>query len=396
MAKGAYIGVGNVAKKIKKGYVGIGGVAKKIKKGYIGIGGVARPFWSSGELEYYGTITPLSVGRYQHAGASIGNYALFAGGNPATTSEDVTDSVEVYNTSLTRSDASRLSLGRYSLSAASIGNYALFAGGYYTEDNIGKSTSRVDAFDSSLTMTNPTELGCNAMSFASANVGNYALFGGGFDYYKGVAKDNVGAYNTSLTRTKATSLFSGVYNNAGASNSNYALFGGGYDGNKSKTYVSAYDSSLTYVRASDLQNKTDELAGASTGNYALFAGGFVENGSNDDYIATAIVNAYDASLTRTTITSLPTASYGLNGISVEGCAIFAGGHSGTNRVDGEALSDVVSYDKSLTRKIHTSLSIGKYRFASAVVGKYILFAGGWDNKINSATTTTSVDAYMIN
>ena len=48
MAKGAYIGVSNVSKKIKKMYIGVGGVAKKVKKAYIGVGGVAKLFWSGG------------------------------------------------------------------------------------------------------------------------------------------------------------------------------------------------------------------------------------------------------------------------------------------------------------------------------------------------------------
>ena len=41
MAKGAYIGVNNVARKIKKGYIGVNGVARKIKKAYIGINSIA-------------------------------------------------------------------------------------------------------------------------------------------------------------------------------------------------------------------------------------------------------------------------------------------------------------------------------------------------------------------
>lgn len=55
MAKRIYIGVNNVARKIKKGYIGVDGIARKIKKGYIGVGGVARPFWTGGEVVYYGT-----------------------------------------------------------------------------------------------------------------------------------------------------------------------------------------------------------------------------------------------------------------------------------------------------------------------------------------------------
>jgi hypothetical protein len=63
MTKKAYIGVNGIARKIKKGYVGIGNLSRKIKKAYIGVGGIARPFWSGGNLTYYGTITHLSQGR---------------------------------------------------------------------------------------------------------------------------------------------------------------------------------------------------------------------------------------------------------------------------------------------------------------------------------------------
>lgn len=48
MAKGAYIGVNNVARKIKNGYIGVDNTARKIKKGYIGVSGVARQFFAGG------------------------------------------------------------------------------------------------------------------------------------------------------------------------------------------------------------------------------------------------------------------------------------------------------------------------------------------------------------
>ena len=47
MAKGMYIGVDGVARKVQQMYVGVGGKARKVKKGYIGVGGVARLFYES-------------------------------------------------------------------------------------------------------------------------------------------------------------------------------------------------------------------------------------------------------------------------------------------------------------------------------------------------------------
>ena len=80
MAKKAYIGVNGFARNIKKGYVGVGNTARRIKKAYVGVGGVARPCWPGG-LEYYGTITPLSTARRYMGAATVGNYALFGGGD---------------------------------------------------------------------------------------------------------------------------------------------------------------------------------------------------------------------------------------------------------------------------------------------------------------------------
>lgn len=49
MAKNAYVGVDNKAKKIKNIYVGIDDKARKVKKVYIGVNGVARLCYSGDE-----------------------------------------------------------------------------------------------------------------------------------------------------------------------------------------------------------------------------------------------------------------------------------------------------------------------------------------------------------
>ena len=80
MAKGAYIGVSSVARKVKKMYIGVGGVARKVKKAYIGVNGVARLWWSGEQkLVYKGTATALTYDVANPGASSIGNYALFVG-----------------------------------------------------------------------------------------------------------------------------------------------------------------------------------------------------------------------------------------------------------------------------------------------------------------------------
>lgn len=57
MAKNIYIGVDNVARKVKQPYIGVDNVARKVKSGFIGVNNVARQFYQSGI-----TLSSLAVG----------------------------------------------------------------------------------------------------------------------------------------------------------------------------------------------------------------------------------------------------------------------------------------------------------------------------------------------
>jgi hypothetical protein len=104
----------------------------------------------------------------------VGNYALFAGGSGS--SPTYKDTVDAYDTSLTRSTPLALSVARNNLAGASIGDYALFAGG---QSDSSSYSSTVDAYDISLTRSTPTALSAARRYLAGASVGNYALFAGG-------------------------------------------------------------------------------------------------------------------------------------------------------------------------------------------------------------------------
>ena len=61
---------------------------------------------------------------------TIGNYALFGGGN------NNGSIVDVYDASLTRTATTNLSIYRYMHAATTVGNYALFGGGYGSYDTV--------------------------------------------------------------------------------------------------------------------------------------------------------------------------------------------------------------------------------------------------------------------
>jgi hypothetical protein len=128
---------------------------------------------SDGEL-IRSTPTALSVARNLLAGASVGNYALFAGGD----SGSYRNTVDAYDTSLTRSTPTALSVERYRLAGASVGNYALFAGG---QSGSSSYSDAVDAYNASLTRSTPTALSAARYDLAGASAGDYALFAGGYD-----------------------------------------------------------------------------------------------------------------------------------------------------------------------------------------------------------------------
>ena len=373
MAKAVYVGVGSKARKMKKAYIGIGGKARKVKKMYIGdSSGKARLCYSA-ELEKVGMAAALSTARYDMRAATVGKYALFAGGYISKSSfgYSVSSSVDAYNTSLTKSTPTELSCKRGGHAAASVGGYALFAGGASSRNwggNYGDIVSSVDAYDASLTRSAAHVMGA-AVEIGGVAVGNYALFAGGAASMP-INKDNVTsdvlAYDSSLTFTTAPRLSVARANVKGASAGNYALFAGG-KADSFCTTVDAYNASLTRTTATALSSAENNSAAATVGNHAIFVGN------------TASADIYDASLTKTSAAILSTARTGLAATTVGDYAIFSGG----------GVADFC--DASLTRSsIGTSMT--GYDMGAATIGDYALFAGGHSGE-KSDTAYDSVEVY---
>src|SRR5690606_19714 len=95
-----------------------------------------------------------------------------------TASGGVSNAVDAYNTSLTRSTPTALSRARRYLAGASEGAYAFFAGGYTGTGN--NMSNAVDAYNASLTRSTPTALSRDRDTLAGASVGYYVLFAGGY------------------------------------------------------------------------------------------------------------------------------------------------------------------------------------------------------------------------
>ncbi len=377
MSKGAYIGIGEKARKIKKIYVGIADKARKVKKGYIGINGVAKLFFASTDavMEYPGDISSLSKARRSLAATHVGNYAIFAGGQvlgDTTYGSYITvNDVEAYSNTLVKTTRTSLPSTSSDLAASSVGNYAIFAGGSYTDATSTKTINNVSAYNVSLVRTIPsaslTESRCY---LAAATIGNYAIFAGGSSEsvrYLGTAD----VYNSSLSKIAASDLSQGRHQHTAATVGNYAIFAGGWKSNSEKTdTVESYSNTLSRVTRSSLSSARANLSATSVGNYAIFGGGTIDNGD---------VDAYNTSLTRVSLSpqNYPPHYDKSTAATLGNFALFS-------TSSGASILEV--YNSSLTKveNVYTYMRNAQ-KPEAAVVGNYAIFAG----TSNSGSSETS-------
>lgn len=353
-----------------------GGIARKVKKGYVGVGGIARLFYSAEkELSYYGTAANLSVARSSLAATSVGNYAIFGGGEYP---DGATNAVNCYSTQLTVNNTVTVNFTKCDLAATTVGNYALFAGG--TNRTTSGVRNEVNAIDSLLTRKNITELSDARYALAATTVGGYALFGGGRGRSTSYVYDTVDSYTSELVQGTPTVLSSERYNLEATTVGDYALFAGGQ---KSSYYatVDSYTSSLVKGTATDLSEARGNMAATTVGDYALFAGGQYTS------VATAAVDSYTSALVKGTPAALSVQRTTLAATTVGGYALFGGGRTATT---GTYKATVDTYNESLVKSTTTDLSVARELLAATTVGDYALFAGG----SNSSGYSATVDVYQ--
>lgn len=304
MAKKAYVGVSSKSRLLKNIYVGVNGVAKKVVKAYVGVNGKARQIWpkSASWPTYYKKTYPLSYRCSELASANLEPYAIFC---------DLVGVVAIaINTSLSGTSVDGLigSAARSGMGITSIGNYALFVGG----QNSGVNTA-VDAYDTSLTHQEFRLDGSGGGNLGATTLGNYAIFAGA--YRSSHTYSDAFTFNKSLTYSESISnLSSSRHSSKGVTIGNsYAVFGPGWlrtsRYNKGNTAVDAYNSSLTLTTLESVTSVDTPYPAASLGNRAVF----LSYGQAAD--------VYNSSLTRTyyaTFTSGTPNDYSYPGTCING------------------------------------------------------------------------------
>lgn len=253
------------------------------------------------------TTNTLPGSRYRMAGVGMTDWSLFAGGKTGA-DEDTYCSATVYkidNNFVKTVASTGLTTSVWAVAGASVGNYALVAGGRTNSRSL--VVTRVASYDTSLTKTVVTGLsdGGNAFMSGCRLNDNLAIFGGGNKYSK------VNGYNGSLTQILSPETFYDNKNMGTAVLNGKAVYAGGYNNDGTgKPQVYLFDSSLTRSEVSTGLIKGRPAAGVTMDDYILFGGGY--------YGTTAGAwqcDIYDKSLTRTN----PTEDLGRVGINFISC-----------------------------------------------------------------------------
>lgn len=281
--------------------------------------------------------------------------------------------------------------------SASVGNYALFAGGTYRFTGTANPYSTVDAYDTSLTRTTPTSLSERRGAGAGLSTGTYALIGGGVGYSENVSNpisSAVDAYDASLARIIVGTLDHRRRYGVAMAGSNAIFAGGGYGSsnygsNYSISTVHCYSAELVKSTLSSLSQARSMLAGASIGKkYAAFFGGAssVHYGTSQGSITYYnTIDIYDDSLVKVYSGNVSAAKKVRSpaGGTLGDNAIFVGGAYEYSYETDESTewslaypTQAFAYDENLLYKSLDGISIDEG--GSAIVGDYCFF--GTDGK----------------
>ena len=356
MPKRSYYGVANTARRIKKIYIGVDGVARKVRKAYVGVNGVARPFFTGGEVKYYGSILPMPYMVYTGDGSASaaaipGSYGVFAGGRispfkgtPNAYNTYCRSTVTAYSRNFTQIMPAELPEPRADMLAASVPNYAIFAGGYYEEietndsgiGGIVHSRPRFDAwaYDKSLTRTAipdvPKITGAygdyGSSGYAVGNIADNAVIaradGNTFMYTKSLTQVPLSTFNI-VKDEKCKFTYAGKL----------AVLGPGYRsrGNIGPSQiVYALDENFVQYRPTEgLQSLRLEYGAASNITHAIFVGGQTYTANNygnyvNNHDQSYHVDVYDGALTKVNVGVALYPCAEIAGGTLGDCAVFAG------------------------------------------------------------------------
>lgn len=329
MNNGMYVGIDNLAHKVKKLYVGVNGTARKVKKIYIGVSGGSRLAWSSDpDILFKNEL--VTIDRSYHYLMSNNIYFMCA-----TYSNNDGSSYygggRAYDKKTLTFSPINLTSGYSDSVTANNDSYAMVAGGYKGYIYI----NNIDLFDNSLTRT--SIIGYRGSNGASVTLGACALIGGGQVYENSnysynsliVAVNHNGVISNNMFLTRGKSYPGTAFNKT------HVLFCGGSaskstsSSDLSMKTVDAFDSNFTKTILSELANGASSCKGGNIGEYAIVVGGSYWGNTpsgGQSSIMNQTLQAYDRNLVKTTMIPQMPITLSTNSAcgSLEGVSIISG------------------------------------------------------------------------
>ena len=207
----------------------------------------------------------LSVARSKMGAGRVGNYAVFAGGH---SSSDYVKNVDAVDQSLTKTTAPDLGSGSIKCQAANAGQSLLIA-----RNDSGGVSNTVDVYNSSLTKGSVLSLNLSTEDtghpneLVGVNFGDKAVF---------TRYGSVVVFDSSLTRTNLSVTLTAGYEPAATSSDQFLIFAGGRDPRyavEATNTVDVFDTSLTRTQGEPLTVGRRWMCAEKVGSYFLFAGG---------------------------------------------------------------------------------------------------------------------------
>lgn len=402
MAKGIYLGINSLSRKVKKMYLGIEGVARKVKKGYVGVNGIARLFFSGRGIDFVKSLADLPrnpTSFYGVASAKSGNYAVFSPGigvkNPILKVIAYDTNLVQYNTEYEPEDISAREFG-----GVGFEEFALFCGGSYDAQTGGQYDTVWTCCSSELTFSHPSIKNLNSYMNSGCKFGNSAIFSGGAKYNGSPAHSSyVYSVDSSLTLQEHYGVVSNkrIPDNL-ESLEEYCMIGPGpvrINVGNHEQYVSVISSDFTKIgsdlKVYNIMNNNDYIKGFSgarlirAGDHILVVGGF---GNNET------VTIIDSSLVVSQMVS-PTPRYMAGVISYKRYGMVFGGINGEYS-DENVLSSIDVYDEELTITNSDPMSSASFNSAAVALEDYVLVGGGAYLDSGRLENLVNIDAYSVN
>lgn len=220
----------------------------------------------------------LSYAKGKMASVVLGNYAIFhQGAYYDTDGWHSSGHTDFLNSSLVKGTPHYTPDGVEGAGGATIGNYAIFAGGNYMNGgSISETKTTVIAYNTSLVKSTLTALPSGAAFMAGASNSSYALMCGG------ERNSPVYAWNSSLVRTTPSDALVRPWCK-GASHEQFAIFSGGTGQDSNYMIISYsdvvyYDTSLV-KRTTNMPLNVSYHCTATLGDYIFLIGGWTYDGT---------------------------------------------------------------------------------------------------------------------